>query len=72
MKASTKRAIAKYGEENCRYAYRRHCEGNGASTIAFELGLPHTNCGDAAIRAGEELDYLDYKDVQRGNHSLVR
>jgi hypothetical protein len=71
MKRATKRAIKKYGADNCRLAYKQHSAGNGANTIAFELGLGSTRSGDAAINAGRELDFLDYQDVQRGNHSLV-
>jgi len=52
------RAIASYGIDACREAYRLHAtHGEGARTIAeqYSLGLRTTRQADAAINAGREL-----------------
>jgi hypothetical protein len=48
-----KKAIGKYGLSTCLKAFELHQQGNGASTVGFELGLK-TNQADAAINAGRE------------------
>jgi hypothetical protein len=57
MKATTKRAIKKYGIDICIEAYNLHIQGNGASTVAHSIRSlkGNTNVADAAINAGREL-----------------
>jgi hypothetical protein len=57
MKATTKRAIKKYGIETCIEAYELHIWGCGASTVAHSIPTlkGNTNVADAAINAGREL-----------------
>jgi len=52
--SKTKKAIEKYGRENCVQAYASYQEGNGAGTIGCDLGLK-TNQADAAINAGRKI-----------------
>lgn len=54
---NTRRAARAYGMETCLKAFAMHeCDGEGASTIAFQLrGLKTTQQADAAINAGREL-----------------
>ena len=54
----TRDALAKYGPEVCTEAYRRHCAGDGASTIGYCMKLT-TRQADAAIDAGRELQRED-------------
>lgn len=58
MKATTKRAINKYGIDTCIEAYIMHIKGNGANTVAhsFSILKGNTNAADAAINAGRDLD----------------
>jgi|688.fasta_scaffold614830_1 hypothetical protein len=53
----TKNAIQKYGIEKCLEAYNKHEKGNGAKTIAWEMGYT-TRQADSMIDAGREIDEL--------------
>lgn len=52
---ATRRAVAKYGINLCLRAYKHQQAGNGARTIAIEIGFVNTNAANAAINAGREL-----------------
>lgn len=54
LSPKTRRAVAKYGRDDCLRAFVENRAGNGARTIGFEQGLT-TNQADAAINAGREL-----------------
>jgi hypothetical protein len=52
----TQAAITKYGAEKCKQAFEQNVKhGNGASTIAYEIGFPNTRAADSAINAGREI-----------------
>lgn len=59
LSRKAKAAIAKYGTESCRMAYRIHTErGEGAASIALSYPVPNvhtTRQADSAIDAGREL-----------------
>lgn len=59
LSRKAKAAIAKYGAEACRMAYRIHTErGEGAASIALAYPVPNvhtTRQADSAIDAGREL-----------------
>lgn len=57
---STQRAIAKYGEEACRKAYKANrIDGEGPYSIAFQglagQTITHWRSADSAINAGAEI-----------------
>lgn len=53
---NTKTAVSKYGLIRCLKAlYENEVVGNGARTIAVDLGFASTGAADAAINAGREL-----------------
>lgn len=54
LTAKARKAVSKYSEQKCRDAFTMYNQGNGASTIGYDLGLT-TNQADAAINAGREL-----------------
>ena len=55
LTSATKRAIANYGEQTCRDAYRQHANfGEGAATVGAYFNIT-TRQADAAINAGREL-----------------
>ena len=54
MKATSKRAIKKYGIDKCIEAYQMADAGNGARSIGHHF-LVHTNAADAMINAGKEI-----------------
>jgi hypothetical protein len=55
LSTATKNAIAKYGIDNCLWAFEEHEKnGSGANTIGIFLNMT-TRQADAAINAGREL-----------------
>ena len=54
MSKKTQAAVKKYGTDDCIFAYAEHLKGNGASTIAWMMGLTFGQA-NAAINAGREL-----------------
>jgi hypothetical protein len=64
LSAKGQRAVRAYGEAFCREAFQRHmARGEGASTIAAEVGM-HTRQVDAAIDCGQELASLEAAAAQ--------
>jgi hypothetical protein len=63
LSSKAKSAIAKYGIDNCLWAYEEHEKnGSGANTIGFFLNMT-TQQADAAINAGRELNAKQVPEV---------
>jgi hypothetical protein len=68
LSLKTRRAVAKYGQDNCLEAYRMHFnQGEGARTIAATISCTNirtTHDANAAIDAGRELHWAAKRSVQ--------
>lgn len=68
LSLKTRRAVAKYGQDNCLEAYRMHFnQGEGARTIAATISCTNirtTQAANAAIDAGRELHWAAKRSVQ--------